>query len=78
MFLCNLFLSSGNNYLNNDADYTTIHVTGNNSEELVFKIKDLLCKSYFLGLLKVSKLTSASAMSLWLPPSRLNSKYQWQ
>lgn len=60
MFLCNLFLSFGNNYFKNDADYTTTHVTGNNSEELVFKIQDLLCKSYFL----VSKLTSASAMSL--------------
>ena len=64
MFLCNLFVSLGHNYAKNYADNTTPHATGNNSEELVFKIQDLLFKSYFLNLPKMKcKLTSANFMS---------------
>lgn len=47
IFLCDLFLSLGNNYFTNYADDATFYlVIGNNPEEVVFELKDLTQKVY--------------------------------
>ena len=46
IFLCDLFLSIENNYFTNYADDTTPYVFGNNPDEVVSELKDIIEKLF--------------------------------